>query len=291
MNVYYMEMVIQGLVFGSMYALMALGLTLIYGLLRVLHVAHAAVFTLGAYVAVVVTNWSGSLWVGAPVSIAMAALTGVLIHRFVYAPLMARPPFVPLIASVGLLILFEDAFRIVFGNLGLSFNSNPWLYETVAVGGMEIGLLQVSMFVISAVILTAFALFVALSRTGVAWRATLANPQMATSFGIDIARVHDINFAIGSAFAGVAGVLVALLNNYTEPGMGTVVSYKAMAIIVLGGLGSMSGALVGSLILGVIESFGTIFLTELLDRDAIAAICLIVVLMVRPAGLLGRKTA
>ncbi|MBD9597361.1 branched-chain amino acid ABC transporter permease [Ensifer sp. ENS05] len=286
---YYLELAVQGLVFGSMYALMAIGLTLIYGLMRILHVAHAAVFTTAAYVAVIVTNATGSLWIGAPVSVLIAACAGVLINRLVYQPLASRPPLVALIASVGLMILMEDAIRIVFGNLGLSFDDNPWLYETLDLAGMTIGLLQAVMFLSATAVLTGFAAFIAFSRTGVAWRATLANPQMATSFGVDVARVHDMNFAIGSAFAGVAGVLIALLNNYVEPGMGMVVGYKALAVIVLGGLGNMAGALIGSLLLGVVESFGTIFLTDVLDRDAIAAVCLVVVLMLRPQGLVWRR--
>lgn len=286
---YYLELVLQGLVFGSMYALMALGLTLIYGLMRILHVAHAAVFTLGAYMAVVVTNATGTLWLGAPAAILICALAGVLINRGLYEPLLSKPPLVPMIASVGLMIFCEDALRIIFGNLGLSFDSNPWLYDSVTLFGISLGLLQVVMFLTAAVILCGFALFLSLTRTGTAWRATLSNPQMATSFGIDIRRVRDINFALGSAFAGVAGLLVALINNYVEPGMGMVVGYKALAIIVLGGLGNMTGALIGGLLLGVIESFGTIYMTETLDRDAIAAICLIVVLMLRPQGLFGRR--
>jgi branched-chain amino acid transport system permease protein len=285
---YYIELATQGLVYGSMYALMALGLTLIYGLMRILHIAHAAVFTLGAYVSVVITNLTGSLWFGVPTAVLVCSLTGMLIYKVIYAPLLSRPPLVPLVASVGLLILCEDAFRIVFGNLGLSFNDNPYLYMTFGIGNLTIGILQLVMLVSAAVILIGFGLFVGLTRTGVAWRATLANPQMAATFGIDIPRVHYLNFAIGSAFAGIAGALIALLNNYVEPDMGMVVSYKALAIIVLGGLGSMPGALVGGLLLGVAESFGTVFLTHVLDRDAIAAICLIAALMLRPEGLVRR---
>ncbi|MGV1768345.1 branched-chain amino acid ABC transporter permease [Rhizobium rhizogenes] len=288
---YYLDLTIQGLVFGSMYALMALGLTLIYGLMRILHVAHSIVFTLGAYICVVVTNSSGSLWLGAFVAIALAAIVGVLIYRLIYEPLLSRPPLVPLIASVGLTILMEDAFRIVFGNLGLSFDNNPWLYETVDFAGLSVGLLQVTMFITAAVVLSGFAAYVNFNRVGISWRATLSNPQMATSFGINVGRVHDVNFAVGSAFAGVAGVLVALLNNYVEPTMGMVVGYKTLAIIVLGGLGNMAGALVGSLLLGVAESFGTIYLTNVLDRDAIAAVFLILVLMLRPHGLLRKRVA
>lgn len=288
---YYVELLIQGLIYGSMYALMALGLTLIYGLLRVLHIAHAAVFTLGAYIGVIVANATGSLWVAFPAAIFAAALLGVTIYRFIYAPLVDRPPLVPLIASVGLLIFLEDLFRLLFGNLGIPFAHNPYVYMNVNLWGLDIGVLQLAMFAGAVISLSVFAAFVTFSRVGVAWRATLGNPAMATSFGVNVGQVRYLNFAIGSAFAGVAGVLIALVNNYAEPGMGTVVSYKALAVIVLGGLGSMRGALIGSLMLGVLESYGTVFVGGVMDRDAIAAICLIVILMIRPEGLAKRASA
>ena len=127
------------------------------------------------------------------------------------------------------------------------------------------------------------------TRVGLAWRATVTDPQMAESFGISIARVRHLNFFIGSAMAGAGGIMVGMLNNLVEPTMGSVPSYKAMAIIVLGGLGSVPGTLLASLSLGIVESFGSIYLSDFLDRDAIAFAFLIVILMFRPAGLLGRR--
>ena len=122
-----------------------------------------------------------------------------------------------------------------------------------------------------------------------AWRATVTDPAIAESFGVNIKNIRYLNFFIGSALAAIAGVLVALLNNLVEPTMGSVPSYKALAIIVLGGLGSIRGALIASLALGVIESYGTVYAGKLLDRDAIAFAFLILVLMIRPQGLLTRS--
>ena len=140
------------------------------------------------------------------------------------------------------------------------------------------------------VILSVAALHLLASRTriGLAWRASVTVPDMAESFGVDIVRGRYLNFFIASALAAVAGVMVALLNNLVEPAMGSVPSYKALAIIVLGGLGSVRGKLAASLLLGVLESAGTIYLGFLLDRDAIAFVFLIAVLMIRPNGLFGR---
>ncbi len=282
---YYVDLAVQGVVEGSMYALMALGLTLIYGFLRILHVAHATVFTLGAYLGVVVSNATGSLILGAVAALAGGSLAGIACLRLVYAPILDQPPLVPLIASVGLLIMMEDVFRLVFGNVGISFVANPFSALSISLGPLTVGVLQIAMVVAATATFSAFAVFTTFTRAGVTWRAALANPRMAESFGVDVARVRYVNFAFGSALAGAAGMLIALNNNFAEPGMGTVVSYKALAVIVLGGLGSMGGALVGSVLLGLAESYGTVFLEGVLDRDAIAALCLIAVLVLRPKGL------
>jgi branched-chain amino acid transport system permease protein len=133
-------------------------------------------------------------------------------------------------------------------------------------------------------------LFATRTRTGIAWRASVTDPAMAQSFGIDLLRIRYLNFFIGSALAGIAGVMVAGLANVVEPTMGNVPSYKALAVIVLGGLGDVRGTLVAALLLGVIEAFGTVYLGTVLDRDAIAFIFLIAVLLVRPQGLLARRS-
>jgi branched-chain amino acid transport system permease protein len=134
-------------------------------------------------------------------------------------------------------------------------------------------------------------LFTTKTRIGIAWRATVSNPKMATSFGVNAIQVRYLNFLIGSALAALAGALIALLNNYVEPTMGFVVSYKALAIIVLGGLGSVRGTLIASFALGLVESFGTILVGKYLDRDALAFLFLIIVLLVRPQGLTGARAS
>lgn len=286
---YYAELAAIGLVWGCTYALMALGLTLVYGLLRILHVAQATVFTLGAYVGLLVANSTGSLWLAFPLAALAAGVAGPLIYRLVYQPILDRPPFVALVASIGVLIAMEDGFRLAFGPYGLSFAQNPWFTSTFSLGGILLNQVQLWMVAAAVVLLGGFAFFAVKTRSGVAWRATVSDPQMAQSFGVSVTGVRYTSFFIASVLAGIAGVLVALLNNLVEPGMGSVISYKGLAIIVLGGLGNVTGTLVASLILGLVESFGTVFLDKLLDRDAIAFLFLIVVLMVRPHGLLGAK--
>ncbi|MDP3809964.1 MAG: branched-chain amino acid ABC transporter permease [Hydrogenophaga sp.] len=283
------ELVAQGLIQGSIYALVALGLTLVYGLLRILHVAHAALFTLGGYVGVLVCNASGSLALGFLCAALVAGFGGVVMFRLAYQPLLSQPPYVALIASIGLFIASEEAFRIIFGAQGMSFAS-PALQQQIAIGGgLQFKLAELLVMLSTAVIIGVLAWLQARTRVGIACQATVSDPQMAESFGISLRRVRDINFFVGSALAGFAGVWVALLNNLVEPTMGSVPSYKALAIIVLGGLGSVPGTLAAALLLGVIESFGTIYLGNFLDRNAIAFAFLIAVLMVRPQGLFARR--
>jgi branched-chain amino acid transport system permease protein len=284
------ELLLQGIVQGSIYALIALGLTLVYGLLRILHVAHAAMFTLGGYIGVIVTNQTGSLALGLGLAAVIVGLVGMAIYRLAYEPLLDKPPYIALIASIALFIASEEIFRIVFGAYGLSYVAPP-LQGTVTVPGTTMVLKQAEILVIvmAVLLLMILASFSQRTRTGVAWRATVTDPAIAESFGVNIKNIRYLNFFIGSALAAIAGVLVALLNNLVEPTMGSVPSYKALAIIVLGGLGSIRGALIASLALGVIEAYGTVYAGNILDRDAIAFAFLILVLMIRPQGLLTKS--
>ena len=288
---YYVDLAFNGLVFGCMYALMAVGLTLVYGLLRILHIAHAAVYAFGAYVAVIVANATGAIALGVIAAMGAAAVLGIGIYRFLYAPLLAYPPYVPMIASIGLLVFMEDGFRIAFGEQGLTFARNPYPTQLHEFLGLTVNTVQIAIVVAATACLLLLASFTTRTRIGIGWRATVSDPRMAESFGVDAIKVRYLNFAIGSALAGLAGALIGVLNNFVEPTMGFVVSYKALAIIVVGGLGSLRGMLIASLALGLVESYGTIFVGRFLDRDAIAFLFLIAVLIARPRGLGGMKTA
>jgi branched-chain amino acid transport system permease protein len=286
---YYVDLALNGLIFGSMYALMAVGLTLVYGLLRILHIAHAAVYAFGAYVAVIVANASGSIPLGFVVAMAAAALLGATIYRLLYEPLLTYPPYVAMIASMGLLVFMQDGFRLAFGEQGLTFAHNPYPLQIHEFFGLTVNTVQIAMLVTTVIALGGLGLVATRTRTGIAWRATVTNPGMAIAFGVDVVKVRYLNFLIASALAALAGALIGLLNNFVEPSMGFVVSYKALAIIVLGGLGSVPGTLIAALALGLIESYATIFVGDYLDRDAIAFLFLIAVLIVRPQGFVGVK--
>jgi branched-chain amino acid transport system permease protein len=289
--VYYIDLAVTGLSFGCMYAVMAVGLTLVYGLLRILHIAHAAVFALGAYVTVIVANASGSIELGLLAAIAVTPLFGMAVYRLLYQPLLGYRPDVPMIASVGLLVLMQDAFRIAFGEQGITLRHNTYLFTIFDIAGVRVNAVQIAIVLSAIFVFIGLHIFTTRTRIGIGWRATVSQPKIATSFGIDATKVRYLSFAIGSALAALAGGLVGLLDNLVDPVIGYVVSYKALAIIVLGGLGSVRGTLIASLVLGFIEAYGTILVGSWLNRDAIAFVALIALLLIRPQGLTGARSA
>jgi branched-chain amino acid transport system permease protein len=282
--VLHLELLIQGLIHGSMYAVIAVGLTLVYGLLRILHVAHAGFFALGGYLGLLITNATGNLALGMLLSAVIVGIGGMLMYRLCYQPILNRPPYVALIASIGLFVAMEEIFRLVFGPYGLTYN-NPPLQSQITLMGINLRAAELGMVIAAVLLLGVLSYLSQNTRIGIAWRATVDDPEIAKSFGIDTIKVRYLNFFIGSGLAAVAGVFISLLSNLVEPTMGGVPAYKALAIIVLGGLGNVKGTLIASLLLGVVESFGTIYIGAVLDRDAIAFAFLIVVLMIRPQGL------
>lgn len=271
-----------------MYAIIAVGLTLVYGLLRILHVAHAGLFALGGYLGLLLTNTTGSLILAMPLAAAAVGVVGMLIYRLCYQPILNRPPYVALIASIGLFIAMEEIYRLIFGPYGLTYNNTP-LQDQITFLGINLRHAEVSMVAVSVVLLGVLSYLSQKTRIGIAWRATVDDPQIASSYGIDPIKVRYLNFFIGSGLAAIAGIFISILSNLVEPTMGGVPSYKALAIIVLGGLGNVTGTLIASLVLGVIEAFGTIYVGDFLDRDAIAFAFLIGVLMLRPKGLFSGK--
>jgi branched-chain amino acid transport system permease protein len=289
--VYYVDLAVTGVSFGCMYAMMSVGLTLVYGLLRILHIAHAAVFALGAYVTVLAANASGSLTLGFLAALAVTPLFGMAVYRLLYEPLLKYRPDVPMVASVGLLIFMQDAFRVLFGEQGVTFRNSAPAFKTFDIGGVRIGVVQVALIASAAIVFVGLHTVTTQTRVGIGWRATVSRPKIAASFGVDPIRVRYVNFALGSALAALAGGLIALMDNLVDPAIGFVVSYKALAIIVLGGLGNVRGTLLASLALGLIESYGTIFIGGWLDRDAIAFLAVIALLMIRPQGFAGAPAA
>jgi branched-chain amino acid transport system permease protein len=277
----------NGIAVGSVYALISLGLTMVYGILRILHVAHAGIYTLGAYVGLVSFHLIGNFWLSLVAGMAGAAVAGYLVERFLYTPILHMPRIAPLIVSIGLFTAMEEAFRIVAGPHTLVYNAKVGLGQ-ISIGGFRLTETQVLILLVTFLILLFLWLFLTKTKMGLAMRACALDSETASSFGVNVGGVIALNFIIGSFMAGAAGVLIGVYDNQVWPTMGSIPAYKALAIVVLGGLGSIPGTVLASIIVGLAETLFIGVLSVPFPRDAVAFIAMILVLMFRPYGLLGK---
>ncbi len=281
------QQIANGVATGAVYALTTLGLTMVYGVLRVLHVAHAGVYALGAYVGLWSFRVTGSFWVSLGVAMATCALAGLLIERLLYAPLLHLPRIIPLIASIGLFIAMEEAFRIVAGPYALAYDAEI-RFRSLALGPLHLTAPQTLILLVTLALLGLLWLLLSRSKVGLAMRATAMDAETTSSFGVNTRAVVTLNFLIGSALAGAAGVLIGVYDNQVWPTMGSVPAYKCLAIVVLGGLGNIPGTVLASFLIGLAETLLIGVVAIPFPRDALAFVAMILVLMFRPYGLLGK---
>ncbi|MDI3298096.1 MAG: branched-chain amino acid ABC transporter permease [Bacillota bacterium] len=281
---------VEGMTIGSLYALMALGLSLVYGILRVLDIANAGAYTLGAYVGVLTWRLTSSWWLALLAGAAVASGLGWLLQRHLYVPILASGPIVPLIASIGVFTALEEAYRLLFGPYILKLPARIPL-PTVRIAGTVVSGVQLLVLMVAVAAFAGIALLLDRTRTGLAWRATAQDRETAEAMGIDVGAVTGRIFLLGYALAAAAGVLVAIHYNAVSPTMGDMPAYKMLAIIVLGGLGSPFGTVAASLLIGLVETFVAAYVGFLLPRDAIAFAALILILLLRPQGLFARGVA
>ena len=282
------EQLLNGIGMGAIYALMTLGLALVYGIMRILHVAHAAVFTIGAYMGVFLFNATGSLLVAFIGSMAVCAVVGVMIERFVYFPLLKYPPYVPLIGSIAVMLSVEEVARLMAGPDILTFPAKLPFPE-VYLGDIHISSALLAIYTLTASVLLVLWYITRRTELGLAMRAASQDMAISGAMGINSHLVVTITFVIGSAVAAIAGILVGIYYNQVYPTMGAVPAYKTLALIVVGGLGSVEGAVVASLLLGVAETLLIGYANIPLPRDALAFIAMIAVLLWRSEGLLGSR--
>jgi branched-chain amino acid transport system permease protein len=284
----FIEQLLNGLAAGSIYALITLGLALVYGILRILHVAHAAVYTVGAYVGVFVFNATGVLFFSVVAGMIVCAAMGVFIERFIYFPLLKYPPYVPLIGSIAVLLAVEELCRLIAGPYILTFPAKlP--FPAIDVGAVHISSTLTAIYVITALVLFSLWFVSAKTELGPAMRAVAQDLSIAEAMGINTHYIISLTFVIGSAVAALAGILVGIYYNQVYPTMGAVPAYKTLAIIVVGGMGSVPGAVIASLLLGMAETLLIGFAEIPLPRDALAFIAMIAVLMWRSEGLMGSR--
>ena len=281
----FLSSLLNGITTGSLYALIALGPSLIYGLLRVLDIANAAGLTLGAYVGLKVWRATGSLPLSLAAGIVVSALFGLGLQRFLYRPILDRGPLISLIASIGTFIAMEEAFRLVFGPAPLAFPARV-PFHTLRLGGAIITGIQLIILTVGIVVLLGTWFTLRRTRLGLFWRATSQDRPTAEAMGINTRGVIASIFIIGYSLAAVSGIMLGINYNTVYPTMGDIPAYKMLAIIVLGGLGNPIGTIAAAMLIGLVETFVVMYAGFVLPRDAIAFIVLIVVLLVRPQGLL-----
>ena len=282
------EQLLNGIAIGSIYALITLGLALVYGILGILHVAHAAIYAVGAYIGLGVYIMSGSLIVAVVVSMVVCSILGVLIERFVYFPLLKFPPYVPLISSIAMFLGIEEICRLIAGPDFLTF-PKTLEFPTISIGGFSISTTLITVYAVTAFVLFLLWFITTKTEFGMAMRATSQDMEIASSLGINSHMIISMTFVIGSSIAAIAGILVGIYYNQVYPTMGAVPAYKTLALIVVGGMGSIPGAVLAAMLLGLGETFLIGFANIPMPRDALAFIAMIAVLMWRPTGPLGRK--
>jgi branched-chain amino acid transport system permease protein len=286
-----MGALVDGIVIGSLYALIALGPSLVYGLMRVLDIANAAGLVLGAYLGLEVYDAVGNLWLGLLAGMAASAAFGWLLQRLLYRPILDRGPLVALIASIGVFTAMQEVFRLVFGPYSRSFKASVGI-PTVSVAGTKITGVELLILVIGALVLLSTWVVLRHTRLGLSWRATSQDAETAQAMGINTGAVIASVFVLGYALAAMAGVFLGIQYDTVTPTMGAIPAYKMLAIIVLGGLGSPIGTIAAAMLLGIVETLVAARFGFVLPRDTIAFIALILVLLVRPQGLVaGRARA
>jgi branched-chain amino acid transport system permease protein len=284
-----MQQLLNGLSIGSIYALFAIGFTLVFGILDRLNLAHPAVFAVSAFIGIGLVEQVGvSIWVTLTLVFLVGAVLGLVIERVAFRPLKNRPDshFAGLISSIALGGMFIALLQAYFGPNTRRFPAGTFPDERFELLDARVTLMQALILVLSLGLMVGLTWLVGRSRLGRAMRAIAENPTAARVLGVNVDRVTATTFAISSALGGVAGVLFAINVNSAQLGMGSAIELKGLAVIVVGGMGSLPGAMVGGLLLGVAEVFAIQYIGSSW-RDLIAFALLFLILLVRPQGLFG----
>ena len=303
----FLQQILNGLVLGSVYALVALGYTMVYGILGLINFAHGEVVMVGALTALSVTSalMAANLGLPAPlitlvallVAIVVCMTLGFTIERIAYRPLRRAPRLAPLITAIGVSILLQTLAMLIWGR---RYHTVPPILPPTphSIAGATITNVQILIIVVSALIMAGLLMLVHFTKLGRAMRATAENPTVAGLMGVNINRIISATFIIGSALAAVAGVLVSTNYGIAHYYMGFVLGLKAFTAAVLGGIGNLGGAMLGGLLLGLIESLGAGYIGDLTGgflgshyQDVFAFLVLILVLVFRPTGLLGERVS
>lgn len=297
-----LEQILNGLQFGVMLFLMAAGLTLVFGVMGLINLAHGSLYMVGAFAAAAVAGWTGSFLLALIASLAAAAAAGALMELVVIRRLYRRDHLDQVLATFALILIFSEGTRWLFGSFPLFLDVPAYLSGPVSLpGGIEYPLYRLTIILIGLAIAAGLFLLIAKTRIGIQIRAGEADREMIAALGVDISKLYTLVFALGAALAGLAGALVGAIQS-VQVGMGEPVLILAFVVIVIGGIGSIKGALAGALLVGLTDTLGGVFLPQLFAlfmEPASAAsagaslasmliyILMAAILLVRPSGLYG----
>jgi branched-chain amino acid transport system permease protein len=295
-----LQTIVNGLTTGSLYALIALGYTMVYGVLKLLNFAHGDLFMVGAFIGYFVIQWFGGptavgipVWLLVVIMFSLASLgvgaLGVAIERFAYRPLRDAPRIAPLITALGVSFVLENSVLLLFGGFTRTYNTPAFISFSIAIhiGAVNIGIVQIMIVVLSVVMMLGLTLIVNHTILGKSMRAVASDREAAEMLGINVNRTISMTFFIGSAMAGAAGVMYGLYANQVSNLIGFLAGLKAFTAAVVGGIGSIPGAMIGGMFIGICESFSLSYVSTRY-ADLIVFGILITVMLVRPAGLFGQ---
>ena len=298
------EQILNGLQFGIMLFLMSAGLTLIFGVMGIINLAHGSLYMIGAFIAAAVASATGSFILALVAALSAAALAGAIVEMTIIRKLYNRDHLDQVLATFALILIFSEGTRWVFGSFPLYLDVPAYLQGAVTLpGGIQYPLYRITLIVFGLIIGAGLGLLITKTRIGVQIRAGENDREMVSALGVNISKLYTFVFALGAALAGLAGALVGAIQS-VEVGMGEPVLILAFVVIVIGGIGSVKGALIGSILVGLTDTLGGIFLPKLfgLFMDLATAtnvgssiasmsiyILMSIVLVWRPTGLFGQK--
>jgi branched-chain amino acid transport system permease protein len=297
---FFFQELVNGITTGALYALVALGFSMVYGVLKLLNFAHGDLYMVGAYIGFFVIRWfGGPTALAIPVPLLLVIMfvlagglvggLGVAIERFAYRPLRNAPRIAPLITAIGISFFLENSALLLFGAQYRIYNTPDFISFSsgIRIGSVSIDAVQIMSLLLALLLMVGLRLLVSRTRLGRQMRAVAVDREAAEMLGINVNFTIAATFFIGSALAGIAGVMAGLLFNQVTSTIGFLVGLKAFTASVVGGIGSIPGAMLGGLLIGVAESFITGYLSSLYS-DLLVFALLIVVMLVRPSGLLGQ---
>ncbi len=286
----FLQYLINGIYIGAIYAVIALGYTMVYGIAKMLNFAHGDVIMVGAYMSYAVTSSMGiSMVPSILIAMVICTVLGMVIEGLAYKPLRGTSSLAVLITAIGVSYFLQNAAQLIWGPAAISFNHLVTAKPLALFGGqVKISAEALVTLAVAVLVMVGLTLFVNKTKTGKAMRAVSEDRDAAQLMGINVNRTISITFAIGSALAAVAGVLLCSKVSSVYPTVGAMPGIRAFTAAVFGGIGSIPGAMLGGMLLGLIETFGSAYISAL-PSDAIVFFVLIIVLLLKPAGLLGKQ--